>query len=189
MKTPFTVVAYWSWAVLLAVWLPGYLTVKKTSHAPSLGFQIPTSVLLLVCFVLLFNPRGFGLQAQLTPQTEIFGWIGVAIDLLGIAFAIWARIVLGRNWSGLIMGVKEGHELVQKGPYAIVRHPIYTGFLLAIFGTTLTLGTFASYVGFVAGAIALVTRIGLEERLMREQFGDSHDAYRRRTKKLIPFVW
>jgi protein-S-isoprenylcysteine O-methyltransferase Ste14 len=87
------------------------------------------------------------------------------------------------------MGVKEGHELVQKGPYAIVRHPIYTGFLLAIFGTTLTLGTFASYVGFVAGAIALVTRIGLEERLMREQFGDSHDAYRRRTKKLIPFVW
>ena len=189
MRTPFTVVAYWSWAVLLAVWLPGYFTAKKTSRAPNPARQIPTSMLLVVCFALLFNPRVFGLRAQLTPQTDVFGWIGVAIDVIGIAVAIWARLTLGNNWAGLIMSVKEDHELVQAGPYAIVRHPIYTGFLLAIFGTALTIGTIASYVGFAAGALAFVIRIDVEERLMAEQFGDSHDIYRRRTKKLIPFVW
>jgi protein-S-isoprenylcysteine O-methyltransferase Ste14 len=189
MRTPFTVAAYWSWALLLAVWLPGYFTAKKTSRTPDLAVQIPTSVLLLVCFVLLFNPRILGMSARLTPQTEPLGWIGVVIDLAGVAFAIWARMTLGSNWSGLVMTVKEGHELVQTGPYAIVRHPIYTGLLLAIFGTALTLGTLASYIGLVAGLIALLIRVRFEDRLMHERFGDLHEAYYRRTKTLVPFIW
>jgi protein-S-isoprenylcysteine O-methyltransferase Ste14 len=81
------------------------------------------------------------------------------------------------------------HELVQTGPYALVRHPIYSGLLLAIVGTALTLGRLGSYVAVVTGLVALLIRIELEERLMRQQFGEAHRAYRQRTWKRIPFVW
>jgi protein-S-isoprenylcysteine O-methyltransferase Ste14 len=97
--------------------------------------------------------------------------------------------LLGTNWSGLIVTAKEGHELVQTGPYAIVRHPIYAGLLLAMFGTALTLQTVASYASVALGLIAIIIRVSVEERLMQERFGDVHAAYRQRTKRLIPFVW
>jgi protein-S-isoprenylcysteine O-methyltransferase Ste14 len=85
--------------------------------------------------------------------------------------------------------VKERHRLVQNGPYGIVRHPIYTGLLLAIIGTALTFGTLASYLGVAAGLAGFMIRIDIEEKLMRELFGDAHAAYRQRTRTLIPFVW
>jgi protein-S-isoprenylcysteine O-methyltransferase Ste14 len=140
-------------------------------------------------FAFLLKPDMPGLNIPLTPQTPLLGAIGIALDLVGVAFAIWARLVLGRNWSGLVMRVKEGHELVQSGPYAIVRHPIYAGLLLAIVGTALTLGTVASYIGLAAGAAALIIRVHFEEELMNQEFRKTHEAYRRRTKKLVPFVW
>jgi protein-S-isoprenylcysteine O-methyltransferase Ste14 len=187
--TQFAAIAYGSWLVLLLVWLPGYFTSKRASNAPNLPLQIPTSALLIVGFAFLLKPDMPGLNIPLTPQTPLLGAIGVALDLVGVAFAIWARLVLGRNWSGLVMRVKEGHELVQSGPYAIVRHPIYAGLLLAIVGTALTLGTLASYIGLAAGAVALIIRVHLEEKLMNQEFRKTHEAYRRRTKKLVPFVW
>jgi protein-S-isoprenylcysteine O-methyltransferase Ste14 len=189
MKPHFTSIAYWSWAALILVWLPGYFTRRPTSEVPSLALQVPTSALLVVCFVLLFNPRVLGLGVPITPQTPRLGLIGVALDLAGVAFAIWARLTLGRNWSGLVVTAQEGHELVQTGPYALVRHPIYTGLLLAIVGTALTLGALASYLGVAAGVAGLLIRVHLEEKLMRERFGETHTAYRRRTWKLIPYLW
>ena len=189
MKTHFPAIAYWSWAALILVWLPGYFTRRRTSEVPSLALQVPTSALLVVCFVLLFNPRVLGLGVSITPQTPLLGLIGVALDLAGVAFAIWARLTLGRNWSGLVVTAQEGHELVQTGPYALVRHPIYTGLLLAIVGTALTLGTLASYLGVAAGVTGLLIRVHLEEKLMRERFGATHAAYRQRTWKLIPLLW
>jgi protein-S-isoprenylcysteine O-methyltransferase Ste14 len=189
MRTPFTITAYASLVALLLVWLPGYFGAKTTSQAPNLALQIPTTALLIVGFICLSSPHILGMSLQLTPQSTLLGMIGVAIDVFGVAFAIWARVTLGRNWSGLVMTVKEQHELVQSGPYAIVRHPIYPGLLLAMLGTALTIGTFASYVGVAAGLVAFLIRVNVEEQLMREQFGAAHDAYRLRTKKLIPFVW
>ncbi|HEV3396559.1 MAG TPA: isoprenylcysteine carboxylmethyltransferase family protein [Xanthobacteraceae bacterium] len=178
-----------SWVVLLLVWAPGYFTSKRTARVPNLALQIPTSALLVVCFVLLFNPRLWGLGRSVTPHTAAFGLTGLALDLAGVAFAICARVMLGRNWSGMVMTVKEDHQLVQSGPYAIVRHPIYTGLASAILGTALTVGTLASYIGVAAGLTALLVRIHVEEKLMADQFGEAHAAYRRRTKKLIPFIW
>src|SRR5262249_29244276 len=154
--TQYAQIAYWSWLVLLLVWLRGYFTSKSARDVPRL--RLPISVLLVVCFVFLFNPALFGLGVPITPQTALFGVIGVALDLVGIGFAVWARLVLGRNWSGLIVAVPEENELVQRGPYAIVRHPIYAGLLLALTGTALTLGTLASYVGLAAGLAALMMR-------------------------------
>jgi protein-S-isoprenylcysteine O-methyltransferase Ste14 len=189
MKTQFTTIAYWSWAAIFLVWLPGYFTRKRTSSVPNPALQVPATALLVICFVLLFYPRALGLGASITPPTPLFGSIGLVLDIAGVAFAIWARVTLGRNWSGTVIATQEGQELVRTGPYAIVRHPIYTGLLLAIAGTALTIGTLASYLGVVAGAVALLIRVGIEEKQMREQFGPAHEAYRQHTWKLIPFVW
>jgi protein-S-isoprenylcysteine O-methyltransferase Ste14 len=189
MKTQFTLVAYCSWLALLVVWTRGYFTSKQNAEVPRLGLQIPTSALLFLCFACLFNPSIPYLRTPITPSTTAFGAIGLALDLVGVSFAIWARLVLGRNWSGLVMTVKHGHELVQTGPYAIVRHPIYAGLLLAILGTALTLGSLASYVGFAAGLAAILIRVNVEDGMMNELFRTDHEAYRRRTWTLIPFVW
>jgi protein-S-isoprenylcysteine O-methyltransferase Ste14 len=87
------------------------------------------------------------------------------------------------------MMVRDGHQLVQDGPYAIVRHPIYTGLFAAILGTALTLGTLASWIAVASGLAGILLRVDIEERLMASEFGAAHAAYRARTRKLIPFVW
>ena len=184
-----TFVVYASWIVLFLVWVHGYFTSKRSLDVPSPGRQIAATVLIIACFVLLFTPHMAGLGRPAAPQAPGFAWAGAALTLAGIAVAIWARLTLGRDWSGLVMSVKERHQLVQNGPYAIVRHPIYSGLLLAIIGTALTFGTAVSYLGVAAGLAGFVIRIDIEEKLMRELFGDVHAAYRRRTRKLIPFVW
>jgi len=189
MRTPFTTIAYVSWLALLLVWLPGYFRSEGNFRAPKLRLQIPISALLIVGFVFLLNPAVRGLAISITPQTLLCGMTGVVLDLAGVLFAAWARFTLGRNWSGLVMGVKERHELVQTGPYAIVRHPIYAGLLLAAAGTALTLGTLSNYIGLAVIATALAIRVSLEEELMNKEFREIHESYRRRTKKLIPFVW
>jgi protein-S-isoprenylcysteine O-methyltransferase Ste14 len=189
MKTPFTIVAYWSWIAIGLVWLPGYFTSKRASGAPHLALQIANSALLVIGFALLLNPGSRALSLQITPHIAMLGIVGLVLDLVGVAFAIWARWALGTNWSGMVMTIKQGHELVQTGPYAIVRHPIYAGLLLAMAGTALTIGTLSCYLGLAAGLVALMIRVRIEENLMRGQFDQAHEAYRQRTKKLIPLVW
>jgi protein-S-isoprenylcysteine O-methyltransferase Ste14 len=189
----FTLLAWGAWCVLFVVWLGGQVVdghpISVPRGARHLALQIPASMLLAVAFVLLLRPNTRGLNTQITPHDAVFGTLGLALGIGGIAFAIWARLVLGRNWSGMVMQVRDQHELIQTGPYALVRHPIYTGLLLGIFGTALTLGTLASYLGVAAGLVALLLRVEIEERLMAGEFGATHDDYRRRTRKLIPFVW
>jgi protein-S-isoprenylcysteine O-methyltransferase Ste14 len=189
----FTLLAWGAWCVLFVFWVAGQVMGGRPSagprRAPYLALQIPTSALLLFAFALLLSPDAPGLSIRVTPHDARFGVLGVAIDFAGIAFAIWARLALGRNWSGMVMQVREHHELVQTGPYALVRHPIYTGLLVAILGTALTLGTLASYLGVAAGLVSLLIRVEIEERMMASEFGATHEAYRRRTRKLVPFVW
>jgi protein-S-isoprenylcysteine O-methyltransferase Ste14 len=189
MKSQFTTVAYLSWLALGLVWLLGYFRSKRVSSAPNLALQIPNSMLLMVGFALLFAPGIHPLSQQVTPRNGFFGITGVVLDLAGVGFAIWARLALGTNWSGIVATTKQGHELVQTGPYAIVRHPIYAGMVLAAVGTALTRGTLASYAGLAALLVALMIRVNFEEKLMGARFGESHEAYRRQTSKLIPHVW
>jgi protein-S-isoprenylcysteine O-methyltransferase Ste14 len=112
--------------------------------------------------------------------------IGLTLCAIGIAIAIWARLCIGRNW-GLPMSLREAHELVTTGPYAFVRHPIYTGILLALAGTALTVGhwSIALFPLYLAYFIYAAT---MEERTMREQFPTQYPVYARRTKMLLPFV-
>jgi protein-S-isoprenylcysteine O-methyltransferase Ste14 len=194
MNSPYTLTAVAAWCILVVVWLFGYLA-RMRSKAPArrarshLTLQVPAATLLIVCFALMFNAHSYNLRQQITPDSETLGMIGAALAVVGVAFAVWARVVLGHNWSGLVMMVREGHQLVQTGPYAIVRHPIYTGMLAAIVGAALTLGTLASWVAVASGLFGILLRVDVEERLMASEFGDAHADYRAKTRKLIPFVW
>jgi protein-S-isoprenylcysteine O-methyltransferase Ste14 len=116
------------------------------------------------------------------------GLLSVAVTALGIGFAVWARFTLGRNWSGTVT-VKKDHELVQRGPYAISRHPIYSGAVLAVLGTVMAFGTVRAALVVPVVVVAFRMKMAVEERFMTEQFGAAYADYRQRVKGLIPLVW
>jgi len=188
--SPYTLAAYWTWAALFLVWLHGSLSGKKSGRKPRPVLQVITSTLLLASFLLLFKAQSLPgiLAAQVSPPAGSLGLAGLALDIIGVGLAIWARVTLGSSWSGFIT-VKQNHQLVQRGPYALVRHPIYSGLLSAIIGAALTIGTLGSYAAVIAGLAAILIRIEAEEALMSEQFPETHRAYRERTRKLIPLLW
>jgi protein-S-isoprenylcysteine O-methyltransferase Ste14 len=112
---------------------------------------------------------------------------GAMLTAAGLLFAVWARRHLGRNWSATVT-LKQGHELVTSGPYALVRHPIYTGLLLAFAGSALATGEWRGLVAILIVFGALWRKLRLEERWMRERFGTAYADYGRRVKALVPFV-
>jgi protein-S-isoprenylcysteine O-methyltransferase Ste14 len=111
---------------------------------------------------------------------------GVALVLAGTGFAFWARYTLGTMWTG-VPSQREGHELRTTGPFAIARHPIYTGVLAMLVGTALAcgVGPFAGPV--IAGAIGLALKLRVEEKLLADTFGSEYLAYRARVRALLPF--
>src|SRR4029077_14329128 len=101
-------------------------------------------------YLLLINGRRlpYPLDGRIIPQTEATAWIGAVLCIAGLAFSVWARVTLGRNWSATIT-LKEGHELIERGPYRLVRHPIYTGTMAMFVRTVIVLG----HVGGIVGAL------------------------------------
>jgi protein-S-isoprenylcysteine O-methyltransferase Ste14 len=124
------------WLAWLAYWIIAARNVKPTRRRESLVSRLMTIVLTALAAVLLAfrGQKLTWLHARFLPQTLIGYWLGLLMVVLGLAFAVWARAHLGRNWSGTVT-VKEDHELIRTGPYGIVRHPIYTGLLFAILGS------------------------------------------------------
>jgi protein-S-isoprenylcysteine O-methyltransferase Ste14 len=171
------------WAVFWVGWLAAAFTTKRSHVAWSRELRI-RAVLLVVVIVLL---RG-GVFRNHAPSTDpVRAGIGLALFALGLGFAIWARVHIGRNW-GTPMSRKDEPELVTSGPYRRVRHPIYSGILCAGVGTGIALG----WVWLIPAALAGVYFIysaTVEERYMTEQFPDTYPAYRRSTKMLVPFIF
>jgi protein-S-isoprenylcysteine O-methyltransferase Ste14 len=110
---------------------------------------------------------------------------GLALTWVGIGIAIWARYHLGQFWSGRIT-LKEGHELIRSGPYARLRHPIYTGLDLAAIGSALVIDYWRCVVGVCVIMLGFVIKAKREERLLRGQFGDAFEEHRRQTGFLLP---
>jgi protein-S-isoprenylcysteine O-methyltransferase len=179
-----------SWCVIFVIWAVGHFGTKPTVRCPDEGRYLGTTALLIASFCLLFGeyPGWLG-RRLLTPQTAVLGVLGDLLCVGGVGMAVWARITLGGNWSGWTATIKQDHELVQRGPYGLVRHPIYTGFLLAMVGTALAVDLCASYLGVLFGLAAFLVRIPTEERLLIEEFPGAFSTYKARVKCLIPFVW
>jgi len=127
------------------------------------------------------------IKEPLWPHSLALAAAGLAVTVLGAVFAIWSRVTLGRNWSS-VPQVKEQHELVVKGPYRIVRHPIYTGLILAVAGTGLAQDKGIWLFMVVLIFVSYWLKIRVEERLMMETFPEQYPAYRRRVKALIPGI-
>ncbi len=119
-------------------------------------------------------------------------WIvypGLVATYVGCLFAIWARIHLGRYWSGLVV-LKEGHKLITTGPYRFVRHPLYTGWLTGMLGSAVVAGTGDAFVGFVIMTVAMINKLRREEALLATEFGDEYREFQQSVPAtLIPFVY
>ncbi|HEU0159105.1 MAG TPA: isoprenylcysteine carboxylmethyltransferase family protein [Hyphomicrobiaceae bacterium] len=190
MTSIYTTVAYAAWGLILLVWIPGSFMSAKAVRRGRPLLQVFTTSLIALAFFLLFQRRSSGLLGR--RLTEVSAPVALFADLVclgAVAFAIWARLTLGRNWSGALAAVGENHELIVRGPYRYLRHPIYASFLIAMLATATTIGTLASYLAVPVGLLAFLLRIRIEEALMLSQFPDDYRAYRRQTPALIPGIF
>jgi protein-S-isoprenylcysteine O-methyltransferase Ste14 len=178
------------WLVWIAYWRISAADVKPTQRHESPGSRAAHLLPLLIAAVLLWirgdAEDGWPFQRFVTRSVTLF-WVGTALTAAGLGFSAWARVHLGRNWSATVT-VKQDHELISTGPYAIVRHPIYTGVLLGFIGTALAIGQWRGVLAVVIVFVAFWRKLRLEERWMSETFGEQYRLYRARTKALIPFL-
>jgi protein-S-isoprenylcysteine O-methyltransferase len=187
---PPVLVMYELWFLLFAVWVVGMFTGKRIARRESIGTRLVQLVIVVSAYELLFDSGlaiGFLGWRFWKPNAPV-AWVGVAVTAAGIAFAFWARFTLGRNWSGTVT-VKENHELIVRGPYRLVRHPIYTGFTLATLGSAVVIDQMRGLVALVLIVLAWRLKWAVEERFMLEEFGDRYADYRKRVSALIPGIW
>jgi protein-S-isoprenylcysteine O-methyltransferase Ste14 len=124
-----------AWIAVGIVWLAGAIKTKRTARAQTFGSRLMHLSLAGAAFVLLFSPKlaPGPLAWRFVPNSAAIAYGGLALTIAGTGFAIWARAFLGRNWSANVT-IKQDHQMIQSGPYAVVRHPIYSGFLLGAVG-------------------------------------------------------
>ncbi|HEX3809217.1 MAG TPA: isoprenylcysteine carboxylmethyltransferase family protein [Rhizomicrobium sp.] len=176
------------WVLFALSWIAAMVWSDSASQRLGLGKEIAYRVVLVVGGVIFAIPaHGYTGPMRLWMVDLTEAWICVGLMIVGFAFAWWARIYLGKLWSGNIT-TKADHRVVDRGPYAIVRHPIYTGILIAVLGTMIAKGTVAGIAGAVIITLGLWIKARLEEKFLREQLGTAaYDDYRRRVPMLMPF--
>jgi protein-S-isoprenylcysteine O-methyltransferase Ste14 len=177
------------WGLFCIIWLIAAFWTKQSVYQQRGGRLLRYMLPLAIGAYLIFKgPRlSDPLDLRIVPHVNAIAWTGVALCVAGLLFCIWARFTLGRNWSGVVT-FKGGHELITRGPYAIVRHPIYTGLLLMLVGTVIAFGRVAGIIALPLVFWGLWIKLRYEERLMLEKFPDDYETYSRRVKRLIPFV-
>jgi len=177
------------WLVLGFYWLVNAANTKKTVYEQKYVQRFLTSIGLIVGFMLIYSSTNDTnwISTRIIPQTMLSGVIGLIVCAGGVAFAIWARWTLGRNWSSAVT-IKKNHELVQTGPYTIVRHPIYSGFLLAVLGTAIALGQVSGFLAVLLVFGSFLYKLKQEEKLMSQQFPKLYPLYKKRVKALIPHI-
>ncbi|AOR70881.1 isoprenylcysteine carboxyl methyltransferase [Burkholderia stabilis] len=174
------------WAAWLAYWVATSQGVKATVRKEASRSRTLQSIPLIVGGALIILPdpswqalvpdwQRFGLQAQ----------CGLAVLIAGLLFSVWARLHLGTNWS-VSVTLKENHELVRTGPYALVRHPIYTGCLIALAGAALIGGEWRGVIGVLLVFASLAYKVRVEESWLTGYFGPAYAQYRREVAALIP---
>jgi protein-S-isoprenylcysteine O-methyltransferase Ste14 len=178
------------WLVFGVLWFLPAIFGKRTIQRQTSGSRLLQIILILIAYRLLFRPAlpWDVLNLRLVPATTSATVAGYSLLAAGMLFACWARVFLGGNWSASVT-LKQDHTLVRSGPYSIVRHPIYTGLLLAMLGTAIAVGELRCFLGVGLAAIAWKLKSLTEEALMVQQFGDQYARYRMEVKALVPYLW
>lgn len=177
------------WIGWVCYWWVASFNVKTATRREDLSSRLWTLVPVAIGGALLGINYSWlpSLYVRFLPVAAWPFWIGAVLASIGMLFALWARHSLGGNWSGTVT-IKAGHELIITGPYAVVRHPIYTGILLALTGLAIAEGEWRSVLGVAIITAGLWYKLSLEERWMREQFGNVYEDYCHRVPGLIPFI-
>ncbi|HXJ92069.1 MAG TPA: isoprenylcysteine carboxylmethyltransferase family protein [Terriglobia bacterium] len=178
-----------AWVAFCAYWFIMAFGVKRAVKRQSLSSRVLHITVGVLAYMLLFTDRFSWepLAWRFIPDSRAWATAGALVTWAGVALAIWARTILGRNWSATVT-VKQDHTLVRNGPYSTVRHPIYSGLLLAGLGTALAIGEVHSLLAVVIGLVGFRVKSTLEERFMIEQFGREYEEYQRHSWALVPFV-
>src|SRR5450631_4543277 len=171
------------WAVFWAYWLVAAFSMKRGRPAWSRELRIRAVIVVLA--ILLLRLGAF--QNTVLNSDPWLAGLGLFLFAVGLGFASWARIHIGRNW-GTPMSQKDDPELVTSGPYGLVRHPIYSGILLAGVGTAVAL-SWLWLIAMVLAGIYFVYSATVEERYLTKQFPDNYPMYSRSTKMLVPLIF
>ena len=180
---------YWLWGVWYASWLLSLFWAGKPQERLNMRRHGAYQIVTVLGVALLFGPP----IARLSPfplwtTPDAIGWILFGATAFCFLFCWWARIEMGSLWSGFISR-NANHRVISSGPFAIVRHPIYTGVIAAAFLLAFDLGTIPALAGAIGFALAFWMKARLEEQFLREQLGpQDYDAYRGRVPMLVPFL-
>jgi protein-S-isoprenylcysteine O-methyltransferase Ste14 len=186
------------WIVWYATWIAAVAWSAKTKVQMRTDMVGLHRVLLGIGAVMLFVPSDAGnlfgiassawLTQKLWREPDWAAWSLFGLVAVGFGFCWWARVHLGRLWSGYVT-LKEGHRVIDTGPYALVRHPIYSGIIFAALATAALRASAAGLIGVVLIALGVAITAKIEERFLREQLGpESYDAYSRRVAMLVPLI-
>lgn len=177
------------WILWLGYWALAARVTRETRRQENVASRLTHYAPLILGGLLLGVPGILGpeLERQFHGPAQTWLWIANALVAIGLGFAAWARVRLGANWSAEVT-IKQNHELVRSGSYALVRHPIYTGVLFALIGTALSVDKWRALVGLALIAAGFLRKIVIEERFMLAEFGEAYARYRAEVPALIPFV-
>jgi len=177
------------WAAWWILWMVAAVWSDRAVKAPARRFHIAYRILPAIGVFLLFGgirPRSGEVTLWHTP--DAIAWAMVALAIAGFLFTWWARFTLGRLWSSSVSRKAE-HHIVDTGPYRLVRHPIYTGIILASVATAIQRGTVQAWLGAGLMTLGWYVKARLEERFLRDELGaDAYGTYARRVPMLVPFI-
>jgi protein-S-isoprenylcysteine O-methyltransferase Ste14 len=177
------------WIVLLLYWTISAFSQKKSKEKSPLKSRVGYSLLLLISYLLLlFSYKIFPLSYILINGSYFVNFLSIFLCLFGLIISLFARRVLGNNWSRDVM-IKENHQLITSGPYKYIRHPIYLGLLLLFLGTALAIGNLGGLLGFILLFFNFRRKYMAEEALMIKCFKKKYLEYIRKTKAMIPYVY
>ena len=183
---PGQIIGY-AWATFTIVWLVAAFWRKRVQKRQPVAERLIHVVWMTAAAVLLIWDQTWymGLNARFLPTRLWIEELGAWVTVAGAAFAIWARLHLGRNWSGTVT-IKEDHSLIRTGPYKYIRHPIYTGLLLGLAGSALAIGEYRAILGFTMFLVGLVRKAKREESFLAEEFGPAFEEHKKKTGFLLP---
>jgi protein-S-isoprenylcysteine O-methyltransferase Ste14 len=178
-----------SWTLFALYWLIAAIGVKRTAKRQNPSERLLYVVFMAAGFFLLYqeNPNWGPLNHRFLPDKLWIAWLGSALCAAGVLVAVWARRTIGKDWSAEVQ-IKEGHQLIRSGPYARIRHPIYTGILLATLGTALVIGEYRGLVANVMFLIGFTRKARKEESFLAAEFGAAFDEHRHHTGFFLPRI-